>query len=754
MPERLAAFVRICSWIFIPSIFFFPSFLHAAEIRGKIVSVDRGEPLGRVQVVVLAAQHEAVPAVVTKNDGSFVIQGLGPGNYTLRLNAVGYRLITVDFSLAAGEAAKEFDITLVPDNVRKEKVEVKGDIFQGPDSPAIDELNLTSTEIRETSTVVGDDPFRSVQTLPGVSASGNNDFFAQFSVMGASYDNTSIYIDGILVPSPFHGTNISEGATLSILTSETIEDIKLLPAAYPEKYGDSVGAALDLVTRDGSRTSPIFRASVGLADTELLGEGALGKQRKGSWLASARKSYLGYLLRSRLNDTSSDVSFHDGDLKLTYDVAPNQSVSFYGVGGHTLYELINPHLNLTPDSIKRGTNDFMMGRLGWRWTVNPHLLLDTRVAYLLSPEALWNLYRQSLENDHHAEWVAGGNVIWSWQKDHVLEGGWMARRVTNSTVFTYYKPDDTFGGSGWSKGAGWKNDGYVQEASSFFANRLHLLGGLRLDSAGQFDIHPVSPQLSASLQVASGTQLQFGVGRYNQFNFPANPPVEFLGCLGSTEFLQTANHYTAGVEQRIGESTRVKFLLFDRQNVNSVDFSYYDSHTKTCVPPQGFHTYERDYSRGAQVVLQSRTADRLSGWIGYTLTYARQSFFGLRNQVPFQGPYFPTVDDQRHTLNVFASYRLTPTVHMSGKWLFGSGFPVPSDNNAIRQGDYQRLDVRAEKDWPFTRWKLALYGEILNVTNHNNPRYFYSAENPDGTFSVVTGQGLPITPTAGLAFEF
>src|SRR5450755_2322023 len=132
MPERLAAFVRICSWIFIPSIFFFPNFLHAAEIRGKIVSVDRGEPLGRVQVVVLAAQHEAVPAVVTKNDGSFVIQGLGPGNYTLRLNAVGYRLITVDFSLAAGEAAKEFDITLVPDNVRKEKVEVKGDIFQGP----------------------------------------------------------------------------------------------------------------------------------------------------------------------------------------------------------------------------------------------------------------------------------------------------------------------------------------------------------------------------------------------------------------------------------------------------------------------------------------------------------------------------------------------------------------------------------------------------------------------------------------------
>jgi hypothetical protein len=745
MHDRLAAFILLFSSILFSSIS-----LEAAEIRGKVVSVDRGETLARVQVAVLVeAQREAVGTAITTKDGSFVIQGLAPGHYMLRVNAVGYRLITVEFSLAADEAAKEFDITLVPDNFRRtERVEVKGDIFQGSDSPAINEINLTSSEIRETSTVLADDPFRSIQTLPGVSASGNNDFFAEFSVMGASFDSTSIYIDGILVPSPFHGTHITEGATLSILTGDTLEDIKLLPAAYPEKYGDAVGAALDLQTRDGSRTAPIFRASIGLADTELLGEGELGKSRKGSWLASARKSYLGYLTRSRLHDTSADVSFYDGSLKLIYDLRPNQTLSFYGVGGHTLYELINPHFNLTPNSFKRGTNDFVMGRVGWRWTVNPHLLVDTRVAYLQSPESVSNLYRQSLENDHHAEWVVGNSLVWSWQKDHVLEGGWMGRRVTNSGVRTSYNPDDTVEGHGYNRGVGWKNDGYVQEASNFFGNRLHVVGGLRLDTAEQFDIHPVSPQLSASLQVASATQLQFGVGRYNQFDFPASPPLQYKGCTLSSEVLQTANHYTAGVEQRIGESTRVKVLLFDRQNDTSFDASFYNPITNTCIPEHGFISYKRDYSRGAQIVLQSRTANRLSGWIGYTLTYARQ------NSVYGHNPFFPTLDDQRHTLNVFASYRISPTVHLSGKWLFGSGFPVPSNSNAIREGDYQRLDVRAEKDWAFTRWKLALYGEVLNLTNHNNPRYFYTAQNPDGTFNVVTGQGLPIVPTAGVAFEF
>jgi hypothetical protein len=726
--------------------------LYASEIRGKVINVVGGEPLARVQAAILESGAEAI----TGNDGTFVISGVAPGNYTLRLNVVGFRLSTIQFSLSPDEA-KDFEITLVPDNFRRtEKVEVKGDLFQGPDSPAVNEMNLTTGELRETSTVLGDDPFRAVQALPGVSASGNNDFFAQFSVMGASFDKTSVYIDGIPVPSPFHGTNISEGATLSILTSDTIEDIKLLPAAYPEKYGDSVGAALDLRTRDGSRTSPIFRASIGLADTDLLGEGVFGKARRGSWLASARKSYLGYLVRNRLNDTSDDISFYDGDLKLVYDFQPSQTVSFYSVGGNTLYELVNPHLNLTPNSIKRGTNDFVMSRLGWHWTVNPHLLVDALAAYLQAPVSLDNLYLQRLENDHHAEWVAGSSLEWNWRKDHVLEGGWMSRRVSDNRASTYYNLDDTIASSGGQNGLGWKNDGYVQEASSVLGNRLHLIGGLRLDTARGFDIHPVSPQLSASLEVARATQLQFGVGRYNQFDFPATiQELQLAGriCQFGNEILQTANHYTAAVEHRIAENTRVRAMFFDRQSATSGA----ESASPGCAPffsPHGFIALGRDHSRGAQIVIQSRTANRLSGWIGYTLTYARQSFLLNTTMGRFWGPFYPTLEDQRHTVNVFASYRISPTVHISGKWLFGSGFPVPSISNATRLGDYQRLDVRAEKDWPFTRWKLALYGEVLNLTNRDNRRYFYSQYNSDGTLNVTTGQGLPIVPTAGLAFEF
>src|ERR1019366_2952765 len=114
MRDRLAAVFLVLS-----SIFFSCSFLLAAEIRGKVLSAAGGEPLARVQVAVLDAEGAAAAAGVTTNDGSFDIRGVTSGHYTLRLNAVGYRLITVEFSLAAEEAAKEFDVTLAPDNFRR-----------------------------------------------------------------------------------------------------------------------------------------------------------------------------------------------------------------------------------------------------------------------------------------------------------------------------------------------------------------------------------------------------------------------------------------------------------------------------------------------------------------------------------------------------------------------------------------------------------------------------------------------------------
>jgi hypothetical protein len=69
----------------------------AAEIKGKVTNALGGEVLGRVAVVVLETNR----SVVTSISGEFDLPNLAPGNYTLRLNAVGFRMLTIPFSLAA-----------------------------------------------------------------------------------------------------------------------------------------------------------------------------------------------------------------------------------------------------------------------------------------------------------------------------------------------------------------------------------------------------------------------------------------------------------------------------------------------------------------------------------------------------------------------------------------------------------------------------------------------------------------------------
>src|SRR5579864_7666814 len=387
----------------------------AAEIRGKVTNALGGEALGEVQVSVLGTKV----SVITSPAGEFTIPSLAPGKYILRLNAVSYRLLTVPFTLATDADIKEFSITMVPDNFHHaDKVEVRGDLFQVSDSPATTEMNLTSSEIRETSTVFADDPFRAVQALPGVSASGNNEFFAEFSVMGAPYSSVGVYIDDVLVQSPFHEIgNFSEGASLGVLTSEVVEEMKLLPAAYPERFGDTDGAALDIHTREGSRGAPLFRISAGIAASEILGEGSLGRARKGSWLVSGRKSYINYLIQNRISNVAN-IGFEDADLKLSYDATSRQNVNLFATDGHTEMSMNNlTALNI--GEYASGTSDFTLARAGWRWAANPRLLVDARAAYTREPDQLFNTANALLTKTDHREWVGGAGISWAWAQDHV-----------------------------------------------------------------------------------------------------------------------------------------------------------------------------------------------------------------------------------------------------------------------------------------------------------------------------------------------
>jgi hypothetical protein len=737
-------------------LFSLSTLLHAAEIRGKVTNAVGGEALGEINVSVL----ERKVATTTAHDGTFVIQSVPPGTYTLRVNAVGFRLITETFTIVSSEDVREVNVVMVPDNFRRtDVVDVQADVFQAGDSPAVVEENLSSSEIREASTVLANDPFRAIQALPGVSASGNNELLADFTVTGAPFSDVGIYLDDVLVPSPFHnGANVTNGASLSLLTSEIVDQMRLLPVAYPEKYGDQVGAALDIHTRDGSPTGPLFRATIGLGDSDIVGEGGLGSAKHGSWLGAFRRSYLGYLTRNLVRSNFADITFYDGSLKLSYDLAPRHTVTFFGLGGNT--HVNDPSATANTD-VHRATSDFIFLRTGWRWSVNPHLLVDNRFAYIRQPSLESNVSGQVLNRTSYGEWAGGTNVLWAWNSSSTLEGGWNLRRLSDHiSNFTPGVPQSTY----VIGQAALRADAFAQASSSFLGNRLHVLGGIRMDGRQYLDVEPFSAQGSAAWRLASATELQFSVGRYSQLEFP---DVAFgqgtRPCFVEQDY-QKSTHYSFGVEQRLDENTQARLQFFDRQ-VGEFVVNKQGSACPPFVQLGTFNTAQR-YSRGAQIVLQRRSSNRLSGWVGYTFVRARENaLFTAPAQKIFYSPYFDSTTDQPASVNAFATYRLRPTVNMAAKFLYGTGFPAITGLESTSTGsvqripvqrmpDYLRADFRTDKCWAFRRWKMTLYGEVLNLTNHDNRILSFIEVTPGGQQTVHTQGALPLTPTAGMVFEF
>lgn len=729
----------------------------AADVHGTVTNAQGGEPLSRIQVAIVGTSFIAASGP----DGVFHISQVPPGTYVLQVSGVGYRTLSVPFQLAAADENKEFLLTLTPDNFRRtDVVEVRSDIFEAKDWPAVGDLTLTSSELQQTSTVLANDPFRSLQALPGVSASANNDFLAEFSVMGAPYEQVGVYVDDVLVPNLLHAVaNVSDAPTLSLLTGNDVEELRLMPVTYPVRYADASGAALAIRTRMGSAGHPLFHGSVGIADSEFLGEGGFGHAHKGTWLLDARKSYLGYLERLLAGTRFSQDGFYDADLKVTYSITPTQTLSLLATGGQIRINDPSPPPIYDPNIIKTGSNDLAIARLGWHWTPTANILVDTHAAFVRTgfeqDRAAALLINRSLDR----EWSGGTNASWGWRRGMVLQAGYSLRRPTQDSANNFFssgQPPMLFS----AHSSDVRQDAYLQHSAQLWKNRFRLEGGLRWAKLDTLRVQPITGQLSLAYQATRTTQLEAAWGHYAQL--PPSGKIGFAAAdngafVGFGSLPRTSYQLVLAVEQRLGERSRFRVQAFDRENDQRFDLFLFPSH----IPVKQSALDSRDYSRGLQFLLQRRSENRLSGWLGYTLVYARSRNYQIPLPPPLSPlglntPYSPTLSDQRHTVNLFASYRFRPSVRFSAKALYGSGFPVTTFLPPIlRIGPYERLDLRADKSWLFPKWKLSLYSEVLNVTNHDNRRFAaFSSDPTTGKTALFTYDGLPVTPTVGLAFDF
>jgi outer membrane receptor for ferrienterochelin and colicin len=305
--------------------------------------------------------------------------------------------------------------------------------------------------------------------------------------------------------------------------------------------------------------------------------------------------------------------------------------------------------------------------------------------------------------------------------------------------------------------------GYAQQSWSVLGQRLSLSGGMRWDRLDVSGIAVASPQASVAVLPWRSARVQVTWGEYAQF-----PDVNALfSAYGSRALApERSTHFAATFEQRLGALTRLRVQAYERNDRDLLYRPYLEARlVADRIVGDDFAApltnSLRGRARGVEFFVQRRTANRWNGWVSYSLNYAdmRDGVTGIR---------FPSDQDQRHTMNAYVGYRIRPSVNLSTKWTYGSGFPVPGfvqksgdsyvlapARNGARLDPYQRTDVRINKSKTFDRRKMTVYAEVVNVFNRPNYRFdSYNGYDPSGRAYLSFMKMFPVLPAAGIMFEF
>jgi hypothetical protein len=263
----------------------------AVRFHGRVLDSRTNEPIAKALVSI----RDRKVATITNEDGEFEILDVQPGAVELYVTTVGYSLVRKNIDVTAGTPV-EIEILLGPDVTRRsDEVTVTTAPFVTPEATTLSDHTLTESELKNLTSVLIDDPLRSV--------------------------SIGFNMDGVLLNSPFHSiSDVTDGGSLSIFNGDVIQSMTLLSGAFPAPYGDRTASELVVRTRDGNRQRFANSAVASASGLGWTSEGPIGKSRKASWLVSVRKSYLDYLINSLSDDPSSTqfvFGFYDGSERST-----------------------------------------------------------------------------------------------------------------------------------------------------------------------------------------------------------------------------------------------------------------------------------------------------------------------------------------------------------------------------------------------------------------------------------------------------
>ncbi len=687
-----------------------------ALLRGRVVELGTRRPLATATVTAIVGDQD----YTTESDASGHFRlPLPPGPARVSVFASEHHAFVQQETLAAQQ---ELAVTYLVERERYNRYET---VVVGPrQRDEVSRITLRGDEIQKVPGTFGD-PFRVIQTLPGVSSVVS---LLPFPIVrGSSPSSTGFLLDGTRIPLLFH---LLSGP--SVVHPELIDEIQFFPGGAPAPYGGYVGGIVDGRTR---RARPDERLID--IDVNLLQAGGFVRAPVAplgaTVTAAGRYGYPGFLLGLATDQVS--LSYWDYQLRLDGGNPVNGwTVFLFGAGD----ELDTP----APTAMANAPNP----------PLEPSLILgfhrlDLRLH--LTQGRLEEMFRAVLGYDRT---FSEGTDFWVWTAEPSIVATWAqsSRVRINGGVSGTIR--DLRQGAGALSAANpfsalTSSLGTVYVASSFLETIWRPTPAVLVRPGVRADIYAdatatkpaVDPRLTLRYRLFErdlpalhpgsddrAVWLKASAGIYHQpprFVLPL-PGLDLMPLkYGLLRSYQTSAGAEIPVREKISLSLEGFFNYMD-PTIFDLSFnqaSVVTDPNRSIVPTNvvtpsdpGQEVIDRltapqlGRAYGLEVLLRRQSKTGLFGWISYTLS---------RSERQRDGAWAPYDFDRPHLFNLVAGMPLRRNWDLGLRLQYQSGRPTTTTAgyNAAYGTGYFRFDFRVDKRAVWRKWLLDFYVDVTNA---------------------------------------
>src|SRR5690606_10641969 len=541
---------------------FLTSFNAIAQTNGVIVGnvkdINTKETIPGATIKVEGTDFNTVSDI----DGNYKLT-IPVGTYNLTANFLGYQSLNkYNIVLTSGNAQIiNFELSQSSSNLQEVVINFnqnKSAIAADMTTP-LSVQQLTSEEIK--SNPGGNfDVSKVVQTLPGVGVSNGTGDRNDIIIRGGAPNENVYYLDGIEIPVLNHfQTQGSSGGAQGILNVSFIESLKLSSSAFDARYDNALASTFVIKQRDGNPERLSGNVRVSATESVLTLEGPLAN--KTTFLASARKSYLGLLFK--LIDLPIRPNFYDFQYKITHKFNDKFSLTSIGLGGIDNFNFA-PTKDSSPENIYVLRSSPYINQ--WNYTVGFNLsqkIENGYINYIISRNVYENRI-DKFEDENQIEEQRTNSINsqeienkfrWDINKfvnDWKLSGGISIQNVGyNGEVFQKISPSQSMVFN--SDINFWKYGAFMQASKNILNERLLVSGGVRtvmnsFTDSGMDAFKTLSPRVSLGYHIHPQVDITASIGTY--FKVPTYTALGYKNAGGS--FVNRQMDYTQSTHYVLG----------------------------------------------------------------------------------------------------------------------------------------------------------------------------------------------------------